>query len=240
MLPLAERAHALNHALRGHGATAVIERALTDPAVGRAALVSSFGAESVALLHLVAAVDRTVPVIFLETGMLFAETLDYQRRVTERLGLADVRVVRPADLSADPMGTLHRTDPDACCALRKAVPLAAALEPFDAWFTGRKRYQGGRRAALAFFEASDGRMKVNPLARWAPSDVQDYIANNGLPRHPLVARGYPSIGCGPCTQAVAPGEDDRAGRWRGAGKTECGIHFEDGRAVRGPIGRDAA
>ena len=240
MPPLAERAAELNAALRGHGATAVVARALTDPAVGRTALVSSFGAESVALLHLVAAVDRTMPVIFLETGMLFPETLDYQRRVAERLGLSDLRVIRPGDVSGDPGGTLHRTDPDACCALRKAAPLAAALEPFDAWFTGRKRYQGGERAALEFFEAADGRLKVNPLARWRPADVQDYIANNGLPRHPLVARGYRSIGCAPCTQAVAPGEDDRAGRWRDSAKTECGIHFEDGRAVRGPIRRDAA
>ena len=238
--PLAERAAELNAALRGHGATAVIERALCDPGVGRIALVSSFGAESVALLHLVAAVDRTVPVLFLETGMLFAETLAYQRQVAGRLGLTDVRALRPGDLSADAEGTLHRTDPDACCAMRKTAPLAEALAPFDAWITGRKRYQGGRRAALEFFEAADGRLKVNPLARWTPADVQDYMANNGLPRHPLVAQGYPSIGCAPCTQPVAPGEDSRAGRWRGTDKAECGIHFENGRAVRGPSRRDAA
>ena len=238
--PLPERAAALNAALRGHGATSVIERALTDPLVGDIALVSSFGAESIALLHLVAAVDRTVPVVFLETGMLFPETLDYQAGVAERLGLADLRIVRPGDLSGDPEGTLHRTDADACCALRKAAPLAGALEPFDAWFTGRKRYQGGRRAALEFFEAADGRLKVNPLARWDPADVQDYVANNCLPRHPLVARGYPSIGCAPCTAPVAPGEDPRAGRWRGSAKDECGIHFENGRVIRGPARRTAA
>jgi phosphoadenosine phosphosulfate reductase len=235
-----DRATALNAALRGHGAASVIEHALTDPRVGRIALVSSFGAESVALLHLVAAVDRTVPVLFLETGMLFAETLAYQRRVAERLGLTDMRVLRPGDLSGDSDGALHRTDPDACCAMRKMAPLAEALGPFDAWMTGRKRHQGGRRAALEFFEAADGRLKVNPLARWTPADVQDYIADNGLPRHPLVAKGYPSIGCAPCTQAVAAGEDARAGRWRGTAKTECGIHFQDGRAVRRPIRRDAA
>ena len=231
---LAERAAALNAALRGHGATAVIEKALSDPAVGRVALVSSFGAESVALLSLVAAVDRTVPVIFLDTEMLFPETLDYQREVAAKLRLADIRVIRPDADVADPDGTLHLRDTDACCDLRKVRPLERALAGFDAWFTGRKRYQGGQRAELEFFEAADGRLKVNPLARWDAADVQDYMTNNRLPRHPLVARGYPSIGCAPCTSPVREGEDPRAGRWRGQDKVECGIHFENGKLVRRP------
>ena len=111
--------------------------------------------------------------------------------------------------------------------------MPAALEPFDAWITGRKRFQGGQRAALEFFEADgENRIKINPLAHWSPGDIGDYIDNNRLPRHPLVAKGFPSIGCAPCTTRVAEGEDARAGRWRGQSKTECGIHFENGRIKR--------
>ena len=198
---------------------------------GRIALVSSFGAEAVVLLHLVARIEPMTPVLFLETGMLFPETLDYQRRVAKLLGLGDVRLIRPGKR---PAPDLHRTDPDACCDLRKTVPLERALGGFDAWITGRKRYQGGQRAALEFFEAETGtgRIKINPLAHWGTGDVADYIAENRLPRHPLVAQGYPSIGCRPCTTRVSDGEDPRAGRWRGTDKTECGIHFDNGRLVR--------
>ncbi len=227
------RSEGLNRELAGHGAIAVMTRALRDPAIGPAALVSAFGAESVVLLHMLSRIDRSVPVIFLDTGLLFAATLDYQRAVAERLRLSDVRVVRPGDLAEDPAHTLHRVDPDACCALRKARPLARALAPFDAWINGRKRFQGGTRAALEFFEpdpVQPRRLKVNPLARWAPADVRDYMVENRLPRHPLVAQGYGSIGCAPCT---VPGTD-RDGRWAGQDKAECGIHFVDGRMVRGP------
>jgi phosphoadenosine phosphosulfate reductase len=237
LAPVGERAADLNRRYAHHGATAVLEHALRDPQVGRVALVSSFGAESVVLLHMVSVVDRTTPVIFLDTEMLFAETLDYQVALTERLGLTDMRVIRPvrdAVFARDPDGLLHRAEPDACCALRKTEPLERALSGFDAWITGRKRFQGQARATLDFFEAEDRRrLKVNPLAHWARDDVRDYIQNNRLPRHPLVARGYPSIGCAPCTSRVRAGEDERAGRWRGSEKEECGIHFVDGRIVRG-------
>jgi len=237
LAPVGERAADLNRRYAHHGATAVLEHALRDPQVGRVALVSSFGAESVVLLHMVSVVDRTTPVIFLDTEMLFAETLDYQVALTERLGLTHMRVIRPvrdAVFARDPDGLLHRAEPDACCALRKTEPLERALSGFDAWITGRKRFQGQARATLDFFEAEDRRrLKVNPLAHWARDDVRDYIQNNRLPRHPLVARGYPSIGCAPCTSRVRAGEDERAGRWRGSEKEECGIHFVDGRIVRG-------
>ncbi len=188
--PVAERVAALNRRYRHHSATAVLERALTDPQVGSVALVSSFGAESVALLHLVATIDRTTPVLFVDTRLLFPETLDYQRELAERLGLSDLRRIRPRALdiaAADRDDSLHRRDPDACCDLRKTRPLEAALAGFDAWITGRKRFQNAARAALDFFEA-DGpdRIKVNPLAHWTQDDVQDYMTNNRLPRHPLV------------------------------------------------------
>jgi len=237
--PIAARAAALNARYRLHSATAVLERALSDPSVGRVAMVSSFGAESVALLHMVAVIDPATPVLFIDTAMLFPETLAYQSEVAARLGLRDLRRIRARALDVaieDRDGTLHRRDTDACCDLRKTRPLERALYGFDAWITGRKRYQSGTRAALEFFETDgDDRLKINPLAHWDPADVRDYMDNNRLPRHPLVARGYPSIGCAPCTSPVAAGEDPRAGRWRGQAKDECGIHIVDGRIVRGPI-----
>ena len=237
--PVAARVAALNARYRHHGATAVLERALTDPEVGRVALVSSFGAESVVLLHLISVMDRRTPVLFIDTEMLFAETLTYQLELTERLRLQNVQVMTPARAEVferDNEGILHLHDPDACCTLRKVEPLERSLRDYDAWITGRKRYQGGQRAALDFFESErDIRIKINPLAHWGTQDVADYIAENRLPRHPLVAGGYPSIGCAPCTTRVNDGENPRAGRWRELDKEECGIHFVDGKVMRGPV-----
>lgn len=240
---LAAWVEGLNTRYRHHSATAVMERALKDPDLGRIALVSSFGAESVVLLHMVSLIAPATPVLFIDTQMLFAETLSYQQEVAAKLGLQDVRTIHASKialLAGDPDGTLHQHDTDACCALRKVHPMEHALAPFDSWITGRKRFQSGTRAALDFFETEgEIRIKINPLAHWAPEDVQDYMINNRLPRHPLVSKGYPSIGCAPCTSPVKPGEDPRAGRWRGDQKEECGIHFIDGRMVRGPL-RDAS
>ena len=239
---IAERVATLNDRYRHHSATAVLERSLFDPELGNVALVSSFGAESVVLLHLVSVIAPGTPVIFIDTQMLFPETLEYQRDLADRLNLTDVRTIRADRRDADfedPDGTLHQFSTDACCALRKVVPLERALQGFDGWITGRKRFQAGSRAALDFFEnEEDRRIKVNPLAHWGREDLEDYIVNNNLPRHPLVAKGYPSIGCAPCTSPVKEGEDPRAGRWRGTQKQECGIHFVNGKAVRGPVPQD--
>lgn len=237
MLPdIATRVAGLNDRYRHHAAIAVMEKALKDPDTGEVALVSSFGAESVVLLHMVSVIAPGTPVVFIDTLMLFPETLEYQREVAAKLGLTDVRVITAADAALrleDPDGTLHQFNTDACCALRKTVPLETALSGFDAWITGRKRYQGETRQTIDFFEVeTEKRMKINPLAHWGREDLEEYITENRLPRHPLVARGYPSIGCAPCTSPVKPGEDPRAGRWRGSAKTECGIHFIGGRAVR--------
>ena len=217
--------------LRHHAAADVLRRAFE--AAPNLALVSSFGAQSVALLHLAATVRPDVQVIFIDTMLLFPETLTYQREVARTLGLRRVQVLRADTQAADPDNTLHQRDPDACCDLRKTRVLDAALRGFDGWITGRKRYQSGQRAALPAFEheAATGRIKVNPLAHWSSADVTEYMTENGLPRHPLVARGYPSIGCAPCTTPVAEGEDPRAGRWRNTDKTECGIHYIDGKWV---------
>ncbi|MBV1863114.1 MAG: phosphoadenylyl-sulfate reductase [Rhodobacteraceae bacterium] len=228
-LGVSARAEMLNTVYQNHAAIPTLRNALNDPLVGRMALVSSFGAESVVLLHMVATLRPDTTVLFIDTQMLFPETLDYQVTLSAKLGLRNVQVVRtdPTELAKrDPFKRLHLALPDACCALRKNEPLEQALAGFDAWITGRKRFQAGTRAALELFEAEDNkRLKINPLARWRKQDVAEYMQNNALPRHPLVAKGYPSIGCAPCTSAVGENEDERAGRWRGADKTECGIHF---------------
>ncbi len=228
-----ELARVLNERYRHHSATSVMQGALGD--AGEIALVSSFGAESVVLLHMAAVIDRAAPVLFIDTEMLFTETLVYQTEVAERLGLTNLRILRAPDIATrDPDNRLHKHDPDACCTLRKTEPLNRAIACFDGWITGRKRYQSGRRATLDFFEvdAASNKLKINPLAHWAPKDVRAYMDENRLPRHPLVARGYPSIGCAPCTSPVKEGEDPRAGRWRNQDKDECGIHIVNGKVVR--------
>lgn len=230
---LSAKIASLNSRFRHHSATAVMEGALKD--AGNIALVSSFGAESVVLLHMAAIIDKTTPILFIDTEMLFTETLVYQNEISERFGLQNLHIIRADDIAArDPNGILHKTDTDACCALRKTAPLQKALTGYDGWITGRKRFQSGTRSAMEFFEVDPAapRIKVNPLAHWTPTDVQTYMVENRLPRHPLVAQGYPSIGCQPCTSPVKDGEDPRAGRWRDKPKDECGIHFIDGKMVR--------
>ncbi len=237
-LSIPERVELLNFRYRNHAAIPVLGAVLSDPFVGKIALVSSFGAESIVLLHLVSLVKPETPVIMIDTEMLFPETLAYQAEVAKTLGLCDVRIIR-ADANAvaavDPDGMLHQSDPDACCAVRKTAPLLDALEDFDGWITGRKRFQNGQRVNLDLFEVdTEHRFKINPLAHWRVQDLTAYMENNALPRHPLVAKGYPSIGCAPCTSPVAKGEDPRSGRWNGQDKVECGIHFgADGAVVRG-------
>jgi phosphoadenosine phosphosulfate reductase len=209
--------------------------------VPRFAVTSSFGADSAVLLHLLSEVAPQVPVLFLETGFHFDETLTFRRELARDLGLT-VLDVQP-DLSvaqqARRLGAeLSRRDPDACCAMRKTMPLRRALANFDGWATGVRRSQTPERAATPVVEARqhDGRylVKVAPLASWDDEDVETYLEAHGLPRHPLVDAGYPSVGCWPCTRRVGQGEDVRAGRWAEfAGKTECGIHLaDDDEAVR--------
>lgn len=233
---LDDRALRLNDRYKHHAAIEVLRRSLNDPDLGQVTLVSSFGSESVVLLHMVSVVAPGTPILFIDTQMLFQETLDYQVEVAEKLKLTNVQIVRATEREValnDPDGTLHQFNTDACCDFRKTIPLERELSKFDAWITGRKRFQGGERQELQFFEAEPpSRLRINPLAHWRSTDVQDYMAENKLPRHPLVAKGYASIGCAPCTSPIKPGEDPRAGRWRGSNKTECGIHFIGGQAVR--------
>lgn len=200
---------------------------LTDPSFGAAALVSSFGADSAVLLHMAAAIRKDVPVLFVETGWLFPETLRYVEDLSAWLGLKDVRWLRPegGGLEArDPKRLRWSFDPDGCCELRKVAPLDLALDGFDLWVSGRKSHQSGARSALTLFERDGDRLKLNPLHDWSAEQLVSYAVRNSLPPHPLVKEGYPSIGCSPCTSRVQPGEDPRAGRWRGWDKSECGIH----------------
>jgi phosphoadenosine phosphosulfate reductase len=205
------------------------------------ALVSSFGAESAVLLHLVSKVKPDMPVLFLDTGMLFGQTLDYRRQLAAKLGLTDVRDLRPAyhDLATgDPEAKLWQTDTDACCEIRKVIPLDKALAEFDGWITGRKRFHGGARLSLPVVEQADHQVKFNPLANWGKEDLDAYMAENDLPAHPLVAQGFPSIGCWPCTKPVEAGQDVRAGRWADSDKTECGIHVARAPGAVSNVGGD--
>lgn len=232
---LAAYAEDLNEKYRAHSACTVLAHAISDERIGPVALASSFGADSIALIHMVSQLDRSLPVLFLDTRMLFVETLSYQRKVAADLGLTDVRVVRPDTarlVVRDTDCLLHQSDQNACCTLRKVEPLQEALNGFGGWITGRKRFQGGRRTSLEHFEVQDGRVKVNPLAYWTPEDLRTYITENHLPLHPLQAKGYTSIGCAPCTTPTHYGESSRSGRWRDGEKEECGIHFDGGKVVR--------
>lgn len=191
---------------------------------GRIAVTSSFGAESAVLLDLVAQVDPALPVIFLDTGELFDETLDYRYALERKLGLSNIRVVRPTDEDRKEADELWRTDTDRCCELRKVRPLAKAVVGFAALIDGRKRAHGFDRDAVPTVQLAGGVVKISPLASWTEADIEAHFRARDLPRHPLVAQGYRSIGCWPCTRPTKPGEPARAGRWAGSAKTECGIH----------------
>ncbi|MBL6853023.1 MAG: phosphoadenylyl-sulfate reductase [Alphaproteobacteria bacterium] len=224
----------LQDAAKGKDAHGILELALTGEFKAKTAVVSSFGSESAVLLHLVADVDPNTPVLFLNTGKLFGETMRYRDRLQEHLGLGDIRSLAPnvaERVRLDPDGVLWSKDTDACCNFRKVVPLKRALESFTAQITGRKRFQTRERAEMQPVEFFEGRFRFNPLADWSLNDLEAYMNKHCLPRHPLVEDGYPSIGCMPCTRRVQAGEDYRAGRWSGLDKDECGIHGVDGDGI---------
>jgi phosphoadenosine phosphosulfate reductase len=229
----------LNRLFRGTDTLEMLASVLKSGLAGDVAAVSSFGAESAVLLHLVSRIDPDIPVLFLETGKHFPETLAYRDLLIARLGLTNVINLTPDPeelAKRDESGLRWSYDPDGCCEIRKVRPLAKALAGYDATITGRKSFQSSTRANLPRFEIDQtdvqGRLKINPLIDWSAEDIAGYIAEHDLPPHPLVEEGYPSIGCSPCTSKVAEGEDPRAGRWRGWDKTECGIH------VAGPADKD--
>jgi phosphoadenosine phosphosulfate reductase len=214
-------------------AEAILEDVLTRAYKGRTALVSSFGTEAAVLLHMVANIDTSTPVLFMDTGRLFGETLRHRDKMVERLGLTDVRTLGPEKEIAreDPDMMLFSRDPDRCCYLRKVLPLRKALEGFDCWINGRKGHHGEGREALPIAEADGYMIKVTPLARWGAEEVEAYHTVHDLPRHPLWEDGFLSVGCMPCTDRAADSSDFRSGRWAGKGKTECGIHLPTASAM---------
>jgi phosphoadenosine phosphosulfate reductase len=220
-------AETLDRALRDASPSEVIAAALRTVGRERLAVVSSFGTESAALLKVMADVDPAIPVIFLDTGWLFEETLAFRDTLIETLGLRDVRSVKPLEEALsrqDPDRELWFSDPDACCRIRKVEPLSRALKPFSAWINGRKRFQGGLRADIPVVEADGIRLKFNPFANVSRETIEAIYKLAKLPPHPLAASGFLSVGCMPCTSRTSPDEEARAGRWRGRPKTECGIH----------------
>jgi phosphoadenosine phosphosulfate reductase len=222
-----DSAQTLDHTLRDASPAHVIETALKLVGREQLALVSSFGTESAALLKVMADVDPAIPVIFLDTGWLFEETLAYRDTLIAALDLRDVRSIKPLDEALsrqDPDRELWFSDPDACCRIRKVEPLARALKPFSAWINGRKRFQGGARAEIPVVEDDGAKLKFNPFANVSREEIEAIYTMAKLPPHPLLASGYLSVGCMPCSSRTAPGEDSRAGRWRGQAKRECGIH----------------
>lgn len=221
---LEARVERLNRELRDGSAEAILQAAVKE-FPGRIAMLSSFGAEAAAGLHLLSRVDAATPVLFIDTDRHFAQTLTYRHALAAKLGLTNVRVLTPQRAEeADPKGDLWRTDPDLCCAVRRVRPLRDVAGDYDALITGRKRFHGGSRLRLRPFELLDGQVRVNPLANWSQDEVDAYYEAHALPRHPLVQGGYASIGCWPCTEPARSG-DVRSGRWAGTEKVECGIHM---------------
>ena len=207
---------------------------------GRVALISSFGADAALLLSMVAEIDPITPVFFLETEKHFPETLDYVRTLTEKLDLKQVYWLKPDPMlveRSDPKGDLWNSQPNRCCWLRKVEPLDRAVRELgiEALITGRKRYQTSERAEMESIELDDKQIfRINPLAMWTKERQKEETLARGLPEHPLVSKGYLSIGCAPCTAPVLDGQDERAGRWahtigiEDEQKTECGIHLAAG------------
>ena len=222
-------ADALNARFAGTGTIEMLRTLFAEGILGNTAVVSSFGTESAVLLDLVARVKPDVPVIFVDTLKMFPETLAYRVTLLDRVGLTNRVVITPDPAMLEKKDSTNLRwsyDPDGCCAIRKVEPLARAKQGLDSWISGRKAFQSQTRAALPRFEIEEGRLKVNPLGDWHKADLDAYFEARDLPRHPLEAEGYLSIGCAPCTSIVQDGEDPRAGRWRGWEKVECGIHGE--------------
>ncbi len=225
---LSDQVQDLNQKAQGEDAEGILRLALDPQLELRPVVLSSFGAEAAVLLEIVARVDPSTPVIFLDTGMHFVQTLAYRRILADRLGLTDVRLVLPDPQERalqDPADDLWQTDADACCDLRKVRPLEKAMKGARAMITGRKRYQTRQRARLEAFEVFEERIRINPLLDWSPEQISARLESENLPSHPLVNQGFLSIGCWPCTQSVEKGADARSGRWSNGDKTECGIHL---------------
>jgi phosphoadenosine phosphosulfate reductase len=236
-----EQAAAWSEALEGRGPQEVIRWSVATFGKGLA-VGSSFGRDGLVVIDIARRWLPKIPVLFLETGCHFPETLRFRDEVAARWGL-NVVDVRPAltveEQAARFGGELWSRDPDACCQLRKVEPLRRALQGYSAWMTGLRRDQHAGRSKTPIVEwqqlAPDrGVFKINPMVGWSRPDVDAYVADHELPRHPLWDRGYASVGCAPCTVPVAPGGSERSGRWASSGKSECGIHLFGIRSAASP------
>jgi phosphoadenosine phosphosulfate reductase len=223
----------------------IIRWALEDSGLGRIAVASAFQAEGTAIIHMAVGIRQDVPILFLETGFHFAETLAFKERLTEMLGLNVIDVIgeETVESQANTFGPrLYERDPKLCCELNKVIPLNRAFADLDSWITGMRRDSAWTRKntpILSFTELDSGQklLKVNPIANWTRRDAWAYLKDHDIPHHPLYDLGYASIGCAPCTRVVFPDEDERAGRWSGLLKTECGIHVREAASQAG-VGDD--
>lgn len=234
----------LNAIVEGHAGLEGRElvSAVIRNAKGRVALLSSFGAESSVLLHMVSEIEPNLPVLFLDTLKLFPDTIAYREQLARELGLTNVQNIVPDKddlIRVDANGFLHQIDKDACCNVRKTLPMQKAFAAYDVIISGRKRFHGATRETLEFLTVQDGKIKVEPLAGFSALDLHNYMQVHHLPSHPLRLQGYRSIGCEPCTSIGGTDDDPRAGRWAGTEKTECGIHFSaSGKLIRTDLRSD--
>ncbi len=217
----------------GVDAMGLLEGMIKREFPGRIAMMSSFGAEAAILLDMVASIDPSLPVYFFDTGKLFAQTHAYYDTLRRSLKLTDIRIVHPVPdtiAASDPDGTLWQKNGHLCCHIRKVEPWLRVRDQsgMTAWITGRKRFHGASRSRLARVEREDHIIKINPLADWDAHAIAARMGERALPTHPLVAKGYLSIGCEPCTLPAPDGADPRSGRWIGEDKTECGLHDRSG------------
>jgi phosphoadenosine phosphosulfate reductase len=229
---LAEDLRELNARFEGERPQEIVRWALEDSGLDRLAIASAFQVEGTCILHMGVQVRADVPVLFLETGFHFAETLAFKQRLTEQLDLNVMDLIgdHTVESQAEAYGErLFERNPDLCCELNKVIPFNRALRKLDGWLTAMRRDSAWTRKETPIvdhYELEPGKhiVKINPIANWTRRDAWSYLKEHRLPHNPLYELGYASIGCAPCTRMVFPGEDERAGRWSGVGKTECGIH----------------
>jgi phosphoadenosine phosphosulfate reductase len=217
-----------NQELDGQPAPAILRWAV-ERFFPRLTMATAFGPEGNCIIHMLAEIEPRVRIFNLETGYQFQETLDLRERIKERYGIA-VELVKPeltvAEYEAEHGGPLYNLYSDQCCHDRKVLPLRKAVVGYEAWISAIRKDQTADRAqaSLVQWDAKFNLVKINPLLHWTKKDVWNFITKNKVPYNPLHDQGYPSIGCWPCTQAVGHGQDERAGRWAGSVKKECGLH----------------
>ena len=206
----------------------ILENSINNIFKKKMVYVCSFGTESAIILHMVSEIDKSLPIILLNTNYLFKETIEYKDYLINKFKFSNFKEIYPSikDLKInDSEGTLWKEDPDLCCNIRKVLPLQKELKKYDAWVSGRKSYHAGERTNLKFFEYINEKIVVNPLANVNRNFVDSYFKKHDIERHPLFESGYLSLGCTHCTVKTSMIDSPRSGRWNNKTKTECGIHY---------------